>query len=174
MRVFVAMPLILLLAVPAVAQPAPATVDACFIPGGGCGARIVAAIDAAHAEIRVQAYGFTAAPILAALAAARRRGVDVAVLLDHSDERSLCAHAGALIADGVPVWIDHPHGIAHNKIMVIDHHLVIGGSYNYTARAERRNAENVLFIDGREVAARFLAYWAARQAGAAVFGACPS
>ena len=43
----------------------------------------------------------------------------------------------------MPSWIDSLPRIAHNKAIVVDGHLVIGGSYNYTASAEHRNAENV-------------------------------
>jgi phosphatidylserine/phosphatidylglycerophosphate/cardiolipin synthase-like enzyme len=156
----------LALATPGRAEKVPAEVSVCFVPGEPCAAEIVAAIGAARREVRVQAYGFSAAPILRALAAARTRGVDVAVILDRSDERRLCARAGSLLAAGVPVFIDRVPGIAHNKIIVIDRRIVIGGSYNYTASAERRNAENVTFIESEPVAARFLENWARRREAA--------
>ena len=163
----------LLLVGPARAEKLPAQVSVCFVPGEACAAQIVAAIAAAQAEVRVQAYGFSAAPILAALAQARGRGVDVAVILDRSEALRICDRDAALLAAGVPVWIDHMPGIAHNKIIVIDRRVVIGGSYNYTASAERRNAENATFIESEAVAARFLANWLARQAVAApVTGIC--
>ena len=148
------------------AVPMPALVSVCFVPGEGCSDQIVSAITSARAEVRVQAYGFSARPIVGALADAYRRGVDVAVILDRSDERRLCERDGELLAAGVPVWIDHVPGIAHNKVIVIDRRMVIGGSYNYTASAERRNAENATFIESETVAARFLANWSARRAGA--------
>jgi phosphatidylserine/phosphatidylglycerophosphate/cardiolipin synthase-like enzyme len=160
----VLLPVLLTVLLPLLCGGAPALVSVCFVPGEGCAGQIVAAIAQARTEVRVQAYGFSAPPILAALADARHRGVDVAVILDHSDARRLCERDGALLAAGVPVWIDHPPGIAHNKVIIIDRHLVIGGSYNYTESAERRNAENATFIESAAVAARFLANWAARQA----------
>lgn len=165
--------LLLAALLPALAGAAPALVSVCFIPGEGCGAQIVDAIAQARSEVRVQAYGFSSRPIIAALADARRRGVDVAIILDRSDERALCAHDADLLAAGVPMWIDHLSGIAHNKVIVIDRRVVIGGSYNYTASAERRNAENATFIESEAIAARFLANWSARQAMAVpVSGAC--
>ena len=47
--------------------------------------------------------------------------------------------------------------IMHNKFMVIDGMFVQTGSYNYTMRAEQRNAENALFIHSHsaEVAQRY-------------------
>ena len=44
-------------------------------------------------------------------------------------------------------------------IMIIDQHLVVGGSANYTNAAETRNAENVLFFDSADIAGRFLDNW---------------
>jgi phospholipase D len=40
---------------------------------------------------------------------------------------------------------------------------VIGGSFNYSAAADSRNAENVTFIDSPVVAGWFLANWQARR-----------
>jgi phosphatidylserine/phosphatidylglycerophosphate/cardiolipin synthase-like enzyme len=148
------------------AEKMPAEVSVCFVPGEPCASEIIAAIGAARSEVRVQAYGFSAAPILSALASARSRGVDVAVILDRSDARRMCDPAGTLLAAGVPIYIDDVRGIAHNKVIVIDRRVVIGGSYNYTNSAERRNAENVTFIESAPVAARFLANWTQRLASA--------
>lgn len=110
----------------------------------------------------------TSPPILSALAAAKGRGLDVAVILDKSNDRSgeKSRYSGATFVAraGIPVFIDYRPAIAHNKIIVIDRHLVITGSYNFTSRAERRNAENVTFIDSAEVASRFLSNWNARRA----------
>ena len=67
-----------------------------------------------------------------------------------------------LEAAGVPVWIDFEPAIAHNKIIVIDGRLTIGGSYNYTAAAQKRNAENVTFTESRELAHEYLGNWDSR------------
>ncbi|WP_112603031.1 phospholipase D-like domain-containing protein [Rhizobium sp. WW22] len=67
-----------------------------------------------------------------------------------------------LEAAGVPVWIDFEPAIAHNKIIVIDGRLTIGGSYNYTAAAQKRNAENVTFTESRELARKYLGNWDSR------------
>jgi phospholipase D len=141
-------------------------VKSCFTPSEFCAAEIVEKIRNSNSEIRVQAYGFTSELIALALVQARKRGIDVAVILDKSAESSLLSrHSDAdLVARaGIPVYIDFRPSIAHNKVMIIDRHLVITGSYNFTASAERRNAENVIFIDASEVAARFLANWNSRK-----------
>ena len=145
---------------PAVAAP----VDVCFVPAERCDVRIADEIDSARSSIRLQAYGFNSKVILPALVAAKERGVDVAVILDRSDERGSHVGIAAMQAAGVPVWIDTPPGIAHMKAMVIDQRRVIAGSFNFTNSAQRRNVEDVLFVDDPHVATRFLENWSERQA----------
>ncbi len=149
-----------------------ARVSTCFTPAQACAESIAAKINEARSIIRVQAYGFTSPPILSALASAKERGLDVAAILDKSNDRSgkKDRYSGATFVAhaGIPVFIDYQPAIAHNKIIIIDRHLVITGSYNFTRRAER-NAENVTFIDSPEVASRFLSNWNVRRAASRVY-----
>ena len=151
------------------ASATPADVTVCFTASEPCLGRILAALDAARSDIRVQAYAFTSRPILAALIAAERRGVDVRLLLDASALRDRGGRAATAAAAGLPVLVDAPDGLAHIKAIIIDGHLVIGGSYNYTRAAERRNVEDVTFIESGPVAAAFLRDWNARAAVATPF-----
>ncbi|NEI74994.1 phospholipase D family protein [Rhizobium lusitanum] len=149
-------------------QPAAAKVSVCFTPAELCEDRIVDAIDRARLSIRVQAYGFTSLPIIHALQRAAGRGIEVLAILDKVNERKYSG-ATLLEAAGIPVWIDFEPAIAHNKIIVIDGRLTIGGSYNYTAAAQKRNAENVTFTEGRELAREYLANWDSRLKVSRVF-----
>ncbi len=141
-----------------------APVDVCFVPAERCDVRIADEIAAARSSIRLQAYGFNSKVILPALVAAKRRGVDIAVILDRSDERGAHIGIAEMQAAGVPIWIDTPPGIAHMKAIVIDQRQVIAGSLNFTNSAQRRNVEDVLFVDDPRVATRFLENWRERQA----------
>ncbi|MFJ6328500.1 MULTISPECIES: phospholipase D family protein [unclassified Rhizobium] len=148
--------------------PVTAQISVCFTPAEQCESQIIGEIDRAQSSIRVQAYGFTSLPIIHALQRAAGRGVEVLAILDKTNERK---YSGATLLDaaGIPVWIDFEPAIAHNKIMVIDEHLTIGGSYNYTAAAQKRNAENVTFTESREIARQFLANWDNRLKVSRVF-----
>jgi phosphatidylserine/phosphatidylglycerophosphate/cardiolipin synthase-like enzyme len=149
-----------------------ALVNVCFVPAQSCVDSIVAAINTAKNTIYVQAYGFTSLPILNALVDAKKRNVNVQVILDKSNEpsskesndtsRSPDFGAKYMIAAGIPVSIDFHPAIAHNKVIVIDEHLVIGGSYNYTMAAEHRNAENVTYINSVEIAKQYIENWNSR------------
>jgi phosphatidylserine/phosphatidylglycerophosphate/cardiolipin synthase-like enzyme len=54
--------------------------------------------------------------------------------------------------------------IAHNRIMILDRATVITGSFNFTKAAERENAENLLIIKSKELAARYAENWEAHVA----------
>ncbi|MGD0275934.1 MAG: phospholipase D-like domain-containing protein [Syntrophales bacterium] len=60
---------------------------------------------------------------------------------------------------GIPTYIDVMHAIAHNKIMIIDRETVIMGSFNFTKAAEEKNAENVLILKNKELAAIYINNW---------------
>lgn len=98
----------------------------------------------------------------------RGRGVEVLAILDKTNERKYSG-ATLLEAAGIPVWIDFEPAIAHNKIVVIDGHLTIGGSYNYTASAQKRNAENVIFTDSADIVRQFMVNWDSRLKVSRVF-----
>jgi phosphatidylserine/phosphatidylglycerophosphate/cardiolipin synthase-like enzyme len=154
--------------------PADARVSVCFTPARSCVGQIVAAIDAAQTEIRVQAYTFTATSIIAALARAHGRGVDVSVVLDKSNDRGTYSGATYLENTGVPVWIDLQPAIAHSKVIIIDWTLVIGGSHNYTQAAEQKNAENITFTTSPVVAGWFLDNWDSRMAASRPYVSVPT
>jgi phosphatidylserine/phosphatidylglycerophosphate/cardiolipin synthase-like enzyme len=83
-------------------------------------------------QVRVQAYSFTSAPIAKALVDAKRRGVDVVVVLDDSQQTDRYSSATFLQNNGVPVLIDAEHAIAHNEVILIDSDTVITGSFNFS------------------------------------------
>ena len=108
-------------------------------------------------------------PILIALKAAHARGVDVEVIVDKSSARvsksgSRYSAATYLTNAGIPVWVDTKVAIAHNKVMVIDGETVITGSFNFTAAAQKSNAENLLVLEDRALAAEYKANWERRRA----------
>jgi phosphatidylserine/phosphatidylglycerophosphate/cardiolipin synthase-like enzyme len=125
-----------------------------FSPKGGCLEVVVRAISAARHEVLVLAYSFTAREIAQALIDAKLRGVHVEIILDHSNEKETYTELPFLIEQGLAPLIDADHAIAHNKVMVIDGHKILTGSFNFTHQAEKENAENLLVIEGQSDLAR--------------------
>ena len=141
-------------------------IETYFSPKGGVTDAVVEEICRAQQTIFVQAYSFTSRPIAEALLRAHQRGVVVHVILDRSQRTEKYSSADFLANSGIPVLIDARHAIAHNKIMILDGEVVITGSFNFTNQAERENAENLLIIRDREIAARYLDNWHDHEAHA--------
>jgi phosphatidylserine/phosphatidylglycerophosphate/cardiolipin synthase-like enzyme len=140
----------------AAATVAAPPIEVYFSPKGGATEAVVRELGRAKQHLRVQAYSLTSAPIAKALVDAKKRGLDVTVVLDSSQRAERYTSATFLFNEGVPVYIDDDHAIAHNKVILIDDNTVITGSFNFTRAAEERNAENLLVIRGRpEVAEKY-------------------
>jgi phosphatidylserine/phosphatidylglycerophosphate/cardiolipin synthase-like enzyme len=122
------------------------SVETYFSPKGGCAEAVVRQINKARHEILVQAYSFTCPDIAQALIAARKRGVSVTILLDHSNEAETYSELKDLEQNGLKPLIDANHAIAHNKIMIIDSRTLITGSFNFTRQADHENAENLVIF----------------------------
>jgi phosphatidylserine/phosphatidylglycerophosphate/cardiolipin synthase-like enzyme len=150
--------------IPTTAAASTPTTVACFPPDESCARLIIAAIDAARAQIRVQAYSFTRQDIAAALIRAYRRGVDVGVIIDRQHAFENSGMMPRLSEAGITVLVDSVKGLAHSKVMIIDATIVVTGSYNFTSAAERRNAENLLIVSDPGLAARYLMNWRKREA----------
>jgi phosphatidylserine/phosphatidylglycerophosphate/cardiolipin synthase-like enzyme len=134
-------------------------IEVYFSPQGGCTEAVVRELDNAKATILVQAYSFTSAPIAKAIVDAHKRGVDVRVVLDKSQRTEKYSSADFVQHAGIPIWIDDKHAIAHNKVMVLDGATILTGSFNFTKAAEEKNAENLLVIRDKDLAAIYAANW---------------
>ena len=140
-------------------QISPNSVEVFFSPQGGCTEAIVKTLDQAKSSVLIQAYSFTSAPIAKAVVDAYKRGVHTEVILDKSQRTEKYSSADFLAHAGIKVLIDDKHKIAHNKIMVIDSNTVITGSFNFTKAAEEGNAENLLIIKCKDLAAKYTENW---------------
>ena len=134
-----------------------------FSPRAGCTRAVLREIEHARKSIYVQAYSFTSRKIARALIAAWKRGVTVETILDRSNEDSDRSAASTLTEAGLAVEIDAAHRIAHNKLMIIDGETVVTGSFNFS-KAARNNAENLLVLRSRTLAARYRANWQTHRA----------
>ncbi len=99
------------------------------------------------------------------LVRARRRGVEVTVILERASGRKedgLTAenrHTAAILSrGGVKVFFDSPAVVTHVKAAVIDGRYLYLGSHNLTQGALRHNNELSVLIDSPEMAAEVTAY----------------
>jgi phosphatidylserine/phosphatidylglycerophosphate/cardiolipin synthase-like enzyme len=146
-----------------------ASIEVGFSPEGSAQELVIKAIRSANASIRLAAYSFTSSAVVRALIDAKRRGVDVAVLVDHKnnlvEERSGKGRAALnlLFHAGIPTRTISTYQVHHSKFMVIDGLHTETGSFNYSQAADQRNSENVLVIwNNKAVAAQYLTHWQSR------------
>jgi phosphatidylserine/phosphatidylglycerophosphate/cardiolipin synthase-like enzyme len=125
-------------------------------PIGWSGANVVTdglvhMLDQAKTSIAITSLYFKPVePLMAALVAAARRGVDVEIHHSHRDALpatelawiAAAAHYGRLLGAGARVY-ENRHG-EHSKIVVIDGARVAFGSYNFEHAAHDRLAEAML------------------------------
>ena len=153
-----------------VKSPPPTTLKAigsiqvAFSPNNGVTNMVVNAINSAKKSILVEAYSFTSKDIANSLLAAKNRGVAVNIILDKSQVSQQYSSSRFFANQGFVVKIDNKHAIFHNKVMIIDDHTVITGSFNFTKAAEAKNAENLLILNNNPELAKiytqdWLSHW---------------
>ncbi len=129
-------------------------VQACFSPKGNCSNHIIGELQRAEREILVAVYAFTSREIAWALVRAQQRGIKVRVLLDRKFDRESKYSKGSFLkkqglkvrrASGLSKG-NKRRGLMHQKFAVIDSRIVLTGSYNWTASAEKFNHENLLLF----------------------------
>ncbi len=114
-------------------------------------------LDAATGTVVVAQFQLNQKTLVAALIAAKDRGVKVVVVLDQVQAATETADED-LVAKGIPVILAKntlgEFSEMHSKFAVIDHKTVIMGSFNWTSLATYYNDENMVIIDDAGLAAR--------------------
>ncbi|HEX6288624.1 MAG TPA: phospholipase D-like domain-containing protein [Herpetosiphonaceae bacterium] len=132
-----------------------ATVVNAFSPDDPITEQIVERLQAAQQSIDVMAFAFTSDPIADTLIEAKQRGLAVRTVMESRNTRGTGSELGKLKDAGVDIHSDGNCYIMHSKTMIIDDHLVITGSFNFTRAAQTQNDENVLIVDDAGLAARY-------------------
>lgn len=149
-----------------------ATITPFFEPAGGEATEnaIIAALQGAK-KVRVLAFLISDQGILDALKQLNDSGADIRGVLDpggmkdamrgtHKDPTLFWFAEDPRFAQA-PSHAFSPNrenDFMHNKVMIIDDHLVLTGSYNFSENAEA-NDENMLRIDSTEIAHAYTAYF---------------
>lgn len=146
------------------------TIEAGFSPEGTALQLVLKTIETAQQEIRLMGYTFTSPEVVRSLIAAKRRGVDVRVVLDWkantgNHNKASKAAMNLLTGAGIPVRTVSSYKILHNKATITDVRNIQVGSFNYSRAADSSNSENVLVVwDDPELARTYLNHWASRWA----------
>ncbi|EMQ1187850.1 TPA: phospholipase D family protein [Klebsiella variicola subsp. variicola] len=144
-----------------------ASIETGFSPEGTALQLVLKTIDSAQQEIRLMGYSFTSPEVTRSLIAAKRRGVDIRVVLDQKANtgKASVAAMNVLVSAGIPVRTVDVYKILHDKVIVADKRNTEVGSFNFSRAADRSNSENVLVVwDDPVVARSYLNHWASRWA----------
>jgi phosphatidylserine/phosphatidylglycerophosphate/cardiolipin synthase-like enzyme len=123
-----------------------------------CAKAIIDLFRAARKTAHVAIFTLTERRIVDAMIAARKRGVAVALVADaHQSEIPVQKQMlEKLRRAGVAVHLAGKQpALMHNKTAIFDGRTVCTGSFNWTNAAEKENDENLLVVDGRQVAAAY-------------------
>ncbi|HZC68757.1 MAG TPA: phospholipase D-like domain-containing protein [Nitrospirales bacterium] len=128
--------------------------------------RLVALYEGARHSIYIATYGLTYPPVVKALVAAKKRGLDVRVITDRSklDDRNQRAALETLRLAGVPIKVNRHDGLMHMKQVVVDDLVNTSGSLNQTSSAALYNDERLDILHDvastQRAKEKFLKMWA--------------
>jgi phosphatidylserine/phosphatidylglycerophosphate/cardiolipin synthase-like enzyme len=117
-----------------------------FSPRRGAADQIIGFIDHCDTTLDIAVYSLTLDGIAAAIIRAHQRGTKVRVLTDKTQASGRYADDEKLEAAGVPLRRDKKSGSMHNKFCIDGKSAVITGSFNWTANADKKNAENFVIV----------------------------
>jgi phosphatidylserine/phosphatidylglycerophosphate/cardiolipin synthase-like enzyme len=124
--------------------------------------KLVGFVKNAKQSVRFMIFTFTDKGLANAMIEQYSAGLDVAGVIEDRG-----ASQGALVplaCAQVPVKVDGNKYTMHHKVIVIDGHIVITGSFNFTVSADTENDDNLLVIDNAVVARRYLDEYARIEA----------
>ena len=130
-----------------------------FAPDDRPATRLVELLDGAHQKIYAAIYMITDQKIAQALVRARKRGVEVQIIVDASSMVGNYGKGQQLKASNIDLYVfgaEHSfrQPLMHNKFAIIDN-KVWTGSFNWTKSANEKNQENVILTDSADVRMRF-------------------
>ncbi len=109
--------------------------------------RLISTIETAQKSIRVAMYTFTSKPLIQALIAAKKRGVEVEVVLDPESAKTTSNAAFIHLKQAsIKTYLSTAPGLFHYKCALIDERIFVVGSANWTKAAFGANDDNISFI----------------------------
>ncbi|HGT6054034.1 TPA: phospholipase D family protein [Escherichia coli] len=159
--------LVLLAGIPVCTVTA-ASIQVGFSPEGTAQQVVLNTINQSQKSVRLMAYSFTSPEVVRALINARKRGVDVRVVIDEKGNtcdkcKASKAAMNLLVNADIPLRTVSKYKIMHDKVIITDGANVETGSYNFSAAANKSNSENAILIqDVPELAQQYLQHWQSR------------
>ena len=126
--------------------------------------KIIPIIKQAQYYIYVPAFYLTHYFISKELIEAKKRGIDVKIIVDQTSVEGKYVNLSAFKKASVPIKVENWPGKMHMKSMIIDDNILIIGSMNFTKQGEMKNDENTIIIKNAPILTKaykkhFLELW---------------
>lgn len=104
-------------------------------------------IRAASRSIKIALFTFTHPSLLEELIAAKKRGVDITIVVDmHSGLGASAKMVAALKKEGIQILLSQGVQLLHHKFVYIDNQTLITGSANWTKAAFIKNSDCLIIL----------------------------
>ncbi|KAI8048722.1 hypothetical protein BDF22DRAFT_702438 [Syncephalis plumigaleata] len=124
------------------------TCSAHFFPSEDGYVAFLATLNATKRSMDICIFTLTDDVVVNAILDAKSRGVKIRLISDDTQSKCLGADPYRLRDDhNIPVVTDHNIAHMHNKFAILDGHVLITGSYNWTKAAHYNNNENMIIMN---------------------------
>lgn len=113
---------------------------------------IIPIINNAKKYIYIPAFIITHDEFSNALINAKKRGVDVKIIIDATNTNASRSKIKNFRQAKIPTKIENYAGKMHSKSIIVDDKYIITGSMNFSKSGEDKNDENVLIIEDQRLA----------------------
>ncbi len=127
-----------------------------FAPENKVDQVVIEKIYEAESQIRFLVFSFTLDDIGQAMIDKARMKVDVKGVFERRGANSKYSEYPRLLEAGLDVRLDANKYICHHKVIIIDDNIVLTGSFNFSKNATEKNDENLLVINNRRIAKKYL------------------
>lgn len=118
--------------------------------------QILPLVENAQSSITFMAFSFTHTALGDAMLARAKDGVTVSGIFETRGSETEFSELPIMFCSGLPVRQDGNPGTFHHKVIIIDESILITGSLNFSDNADSSNDENVLIINSRSIAKKYV------------------
>jgi phosphatidylserine/phosphatidylglycerophosphate/cardiolipin synthase-like enzyme len=126
-----------------------------FSPEDGVADKIASRLALAQQSIHFLAFSFTNDVIGSAMRVRAKAGVSVVGVFEKTGSETQYSEYGKMRKAKLDVLQDGNPYVMHHKVIIIDGHTVIFGSFNFSDNADTDNDENLLIVDDPTLAQAF-------------------
>lgn len=138
---------------PVVKLPDGTIIETYFAPHDRPADKMIAAIGETRKTLDFLAFSFTHDGIGRAVENRARAGVVIRGVFEKSQAASGHSEYGYFKSLGLSVFLDANPRNMHHKAMILDDQTTLGGSFNFSANADKSNDENLVIIRGNPAVA---------------------